>query len=125
VAVPGVRRAWTEACAARHRPDFEGLKFDSEKLNQQEATAPSADALFGSGLRRRYVNSDHLPSYLTVNRAAHRGVEFGAAGTVDLQLSLLNVLDRVYELRDGSGVGAPQWGMRRTCYIGLSKPLGR
>jgi len=89
-------------------------------------TMLAADALFGSGLRRGYVNSDHLPSYLTVNLAAHRGFELGGAGRVEVQLSLLNVLDRVYELRDGSGVGvgAPQWGTRRTWYLGLSKPIG-
>jgi hypothetical protein len=38
---------------------------------------------------------------------------------------VLNVLDRIYEIRDGSGVGAPQWGMRRTLYVGLGKPFGR
>ncbi len=90
-------------------------------------TALAADALFGSGLRRGYVNGDHLPSYLTVNLAAHRGFDLGGVGMVEAQLSLLNLLDRVYELRDGSGVGvgAPQWGMRRTWYLGLSKPFGR
>ena len=90
-------------------------------------TALSADALFGSGLRRGYVNSDHLPSYLTVNLAAHRGFDLGGVGAIEVQLSLLNLLDRIYELRDGSGVGvgAPQWGMRRTWYLGLSKPFGR
>jgi hypothetical protein len=39
---------------------------------------------------------------------------------------MLNLLDRVYELRDGSGVGvgAPQWGARRTIYIGLGRHFG-
>jgi outer membrane receptor protein involved in Fe transport len=90
-------------------------------------TTFSADAIAGSGLRRGYVNSDHLPPYLTANLAAHRGFDVGGLGTVEVELSLLNLLDRVYELRDGSGVGvgAPQWGMRRTLYLGLSKPFGR
>ena len=39
------------------------------------------------------------------------------------RLSLLNVFDRVYELRDGTGigVGAPQFGPRRTVYASLTK----
>jgi hypothetical protein len=42
-----------------------------------------------------------------------------------VRVSLLNVLDRSFELRDGSGigVGAPQYGPRRTVYVGLSKPF--
>ncbi len=90
-------------------------------------TMLTADALFGSGLRRGYINGDHLPSYVTANLAAHRSFNIGGVGALDAQLSVLNLLDRVYELRDGSGVGvgAPQWGMRRTLYVGLSKPFGR
>jgi hypothetical protein len=90
-------------------------------------TTPSADALVRSGLRRGYVNSDHLPSYLTVNAAAHRGFAIGDLGAVEVQRSALNALDRVDELRDGSGVGVgvPQSGMRRTRYLGISKPFGR
>ena len=41
------------------------------------------------------------------------------------QLSALNLLDRVYQLRDGSGigVGAPQFAPRRTVDVALSKPF--
>ena len=94
---------------------------------QWHGTTFSADALAGSGLRRGYLNSDHLPSYVTANLAAHRRFTLGGFGALEVQLSVLNVLDRIYELRDGSGVGvgAPQWGMRRTFYVGLGKPFGR
>jgi outer membrane receptor protein involved in Fe transport len=90
------------------------------------ATTVSADALFGSGLRRGYLNADHLPSYLTLNLGVRRSFEFGGLGLVEASLSVLNLLDRIYELRDGSGVGvgAPQWGQRRTLYVGLGKPFG-
>ncbi len=39
---------------------------------------------------------------------------------------MVNLLDRVYELRDGSGigVGAPQFGQRRGIYGGLSVDFG-
>ena len=38
-------------------------------------------------------------------------------------VAVINVTDRVYELRDGSGigVGAPQFGARRGLYLGLQK----
>ena len=44
-------------------------------------------------------------------------------GRFDLRLTVLNVFDRTYQLRDGSGigVGAPQYGPRRTYVAGLSK----
>ena len=89
-------------------------------------TTLSADALFGSGLRAGYLNRDHLASYATVNLAARRGFSIGSVDGLEASLSLINLMDRVYELRDGSGVGvgAPQWGLRRTLYVGLSKSFG-
>jgi outer membrane receptor protein involved in Fe transport len=35
---------------------------------------------------------------------------------------MVNLFDKTYLLRDGSGVGvgAPQYGARRTLYVGLS-----
>ena len=43
-------------------------------------------------------------------------------GNVEGRLAVINVFDRSYLLRDGSGVGvgAPQYGARRTLYAGLS-----
>jgi hypothetical protein len=43
-------------------------------------------------------------------------------GNIDGRLALMNVFDRTYLLRDGSGVGlgAPQYGGRRTIYAGIS-----
>ena len=89
-------------------------------------TTISGDALFGSGLRAGFANTDHLPSYLQLNLAARHSFDLGGFGRLDASVSLLNALDRVFELRDGSGigVGAPQWGIRRTIYVGLSKPFG-
>ena len=39
------------------------------------------------------------------------------------RLDVLNLFDTVYQLRDGSGigVGAPQYGLRRGVYAGLSR----
>ncbi|WP_322880131.1 TonB-dependent receptor [Pandoraea sputorum] len=88
-------------------------------------TLLSADALFGSGLRSGFVNSEHLPAYLQVNLGVGEKFNLPGVGRFDAKLSVLNVFDRVYELRDGTGigVGAPQFGPRRTFYLAMSKPF--
>jgi hypothetical protein len=37
------------------------------------------------------------------------------------RFDVINVFDQVYEIRDGTGVGAPQYGPRRGFFVGLSK----
>ncbi|NYE59562.1 outer membrane receptor protein involved in Fe transport [Duganella sp. 1224] len=86
----------------------------------------SADALYGSGLRLTpeggAPNSGHLPHYTTVNLALTHTWKATPVGTVEGRLALINAFDKVYLLRDGSGVGvgAPQYGERRSLYAGLS-----
>jgi outer membrane receptor protein involved in Fe transport len=89
------------------------------------ASQLSADFLYGSGLRMTpeggAPNSASLPSYTTVNTAlTHNWTT--AFGKVEGRLALVNVFDRSYLIRDGSGigVGAPQYGTRRSIYAGLS-----
>jgi outer membrane receptor for ferrienterochelin and colicin len=88
-------------------------------------TTVSLDAILGSGLRRGFANTDRLPVYGQVNLGASQHIHLGTLGIFDARLSVINVLDNAYELRDGSGigVGAPQWGPRRALYVGLSKPF--
>jgi outer membrane receptor protein involved in Fe transport len=91
-----------------------------------DAGSVSADGLFGSGLRKDFANTGHLPGYATLNLSATHGFELGAGlGKLEGRIALLNVGDRVYELRDGSGigVGAPQYGQRRTLVVSVSKPF--
>jgi outer membrane receptor protein involved in Fe transport len=86
----------------------------------------SADALYGSGLRNGFANTEHLPSYTTVNVAAAKTFDLGQGfGKLDTRVAVVNLFDRTYQLRDGSGigVGAPQFGMRRTLYVTVSKPF--
>jgi outer membrane receptor protein involved in Fe transport len=86
----------------------------------------SADALHGSGLRNGFANTEHLPSYTTVNLAVAKTFDVGQGfGKLDTRVALVNAFDRVYQLRDGSGigVGAPQYGMRRTLFVGVTKPF--
>ena len=82
----------------------------------------SGDMLFGSGLRNGFANTDHLPFYAQFNASVVQKFKFSQLGNNTVRLSVLNVFDRAYELRDGTGigVGAPQWGQRRTLYLGLS-----
>jgi outer membrane receptor protein involved in Fe transport len=90
-----------------------------------DKTTLGADVLYGSGLRRGFANSEHLPSYTQVNVSASHGFELGGFGKFDARLSVINLFDRSYELRDGSGigVGAPQFAPRRGVYVALSKPF--
>ncbi|WP_343630824.1 TonB-dependent receptor [Roseateles sp.] len=85
--------------------------------------AVGASAVFGSGLRNGFANTTHLPSYTSVNADVSKRFEFGGGGPVEARLSVLNLFDHVYQLRDGSGigVGAPQYGQRRTVYVSLTK----
>ncbi|KAB8052004.1 TonB-dependent receptor [Janthinobacterium rivuli] len=86
----------------------------------------SADFLYGSGLRMTpdggAPNSGHLPSYFTVNTALTHTWKNTPVGKVEGRLALINLFDKSYLLRDGSGVGvgAPQYGARRSFYAGLS-----
>ncbi len=86
----------------------------------------SGDFLYGSGLRMTpddgAPNSGHLPHYTTVNLALTHTWKATPVGTVEGRLALINAFDKSYLLRDGSGVGvgAPQYGERRSLYAGLS-----
>ncbi|HEY0231956.1 MAG TPA: TonB-dependent receptor [Dokdonella sp.] len=82
-----------------------------------------ADYLYGSGLRADFANSAHLPQYYSVNLSVDHTFELASTGKVDVRVTAVNVTDRVYELRDGSGigVGAPQFGPRRGLYLSLQK----
>jgi len=86
--------------------------------------AAFGDVLYGSGLRRGFANSDHLPSYTQVNASVEKKFDATSAfGAFDMRLAVVNLFDRVYQLRDGSGigVGASQYGARRSLYLTLGK----
>lgn len=85
----------------------------------------STDVIYGSGLRSGFANTDHLPFYTQFNAGAAHTFDLGKAGPLDAKLSVINLFDKVYEIRDGSGIGvfAPQYGPRRTFFVSLSKPF--
>ena len=88
-------------------------------------TRLSADLIVGSGLRRGgdTPNGRALPGYYTVNLSAVQKVQLVAGKPTDLRLDVINLLDRRFEIRDGTGVGvgAPQYGLRRTILAGVTQ----
>jgi outer membrane receptor for ferrienterochelin and colicins len=89
------------------------------------------DMLYGSGLRSDQVladgdtvpNGDHVPSYVTVNLTASHHFELPMVGHVDVRFDVINVANKIYEIRDGTGVGvgAPQFGAGRGFFGGITK----
>ena len=84
------------------------------------------DFLFGSGLRDGFANTGRLPLYYTLNVGIEQSFRVPHLGQAHARFDIVNVTDRVYELRDGSGigVGAPQFGQRRGIYGGISIDFG-
>ncbi|MFM0643106.1 TonB-dependent receptor [Paraburkholderia bryophila] len=81
------------------------------------------DGLVGTGLRSGFANTDRLPVYAQVNLGVIQHFNQPLVGKFDARLMLINAFNRVYELRDGSGigVGAPQYGPHFAVYAGITK----
>jgi outer membrane receptor protein involved in Fe transport len=93
-----------------------------------DKTTFTGDLLFGSGLREDSAagvpNGASVGPYTTVNLAAFRPFDLGAGfGEVKGRVAVINLFDKVYLLRSGTGVGvgAPQYGMRRAFFVEISK----
>lgn len=88
-------------------------------------TRLSTDLLYGSGLRAdsSVPNGGSLPDYHQVNVSIVQKIDTGWWKGAELRLDVLNLFDEVYEIRDGTGigVGAPQFGPRRTILAGLTQ----
>jgi outer membrane cobalamin receptor len=83
-------------------------------------TRVSADMLYQSGLRAStptIPNGTNLPGYVTVNMSVVQRISSSA----EARLDLLNLMNTPYEIRNGTGVGvgAPQYGIRRTVLAGV------
>ncbi|WP_428374418.1 TonB-dependent receptor [Lichenicoccus sp.] len=85
----------------------------------------SADLIVGSGLRAdgTIPNGQALPGYATINLAAVQTFNSAPLRATQFRLDVINLLDRVYEIRNGTGVGvgAPQFGLRRTLLVGIAE----
>ncbi|HTV95588.1 MAG TPA: TonB-dependent receptor [Steroidobacteraceae bacterium] len=90
----------------------------------------SVDDLFGTGLRQDLMlpdgsvipNGDHTPSYNQINLGMSHAFELSGSGPLTARFDIVNVADKVYQIRSGTGVGvfAPQYGPRRGFFGGLS-----
>ena len=84
----------------------------------------NADTIYGTGLRE---DADGVPNgasvapYFQLNLGASHRFEHLAGAPFELNAAILNVTDRIYEIRSGSGIGvfAPQYGPRRAFYAGV------
>jgi outer membrane receptor protein involved in Fe transport len=89
-------------------------------------TRVSASLIFGTGLRTSpgaVPNGGALPDYQQVNLSVVQKIETGMWKGLEARLDLINLLDQKYLIRDGTGVGvgAPQYGPRRTILAGLTQ----
>jgi outer membrane receptor for ferrienterochelin and colicins len=90
----------------------------------------SVDAIFGTGLRDDLVladgftipNGDHTPSYTQINMGVSHAFQLHGSGPLTVRFDVINVTDKIYEIRSGSGIGvfAPQYGAPRGFFGGLS-----
>ena len=91
----------------------------------------STDLLLGSGLRSSLVlpdgstipNGDHLPYYTQVNLGVEHDFERQGLAGLTARIDVINLLDKVYQIRNGTGVGvgAPQYGPRRGLFFGVTE----
>ena len=107
-------QTYTEAAGAKYRFAKTG-------------TLISADLTVGSGLRATtpggIPNGTSLPGYQQVNLSIVQPVTTGIYKGLELRLDIINLLDQVYLIRNGTGVGvgAPQFGPRRTILAGVTQ----
>jgi outer membrane receptor protein involved in Fe transport len=106
-----------------HDQTWSGSAGGAYTFRQDSAypTRISADLLVQSGLRASTLtvpNGVALPAYATINISIVQRISPGA----EARLDVLNLADATYEVRDGTGVGvgAPQFGIRRTILAGVT-----
>ena len=85
-----------------------------------------ADVLYGTGLRTgataadgtNIPNGGTVPAYCTLNLGGEQSFKVGKKRAVKIRVDVVNVADKSYELRNGTGVGvnAAQYGMRRAFF---------
>src|SRR5262249_35189890 len=93
----------------------------------------SIDGIYGSGLRSGFANTGNLPYYIQVNAGITKRIEMGDHGALEVRGAVVNLNDRTYLIRNGTGIGvsAAQYGPRRAFYGGIkwelpfSKPANR
>ncbi len=87
------------------------------------STILNINGTFGSGLRQGFANTESLAPYAVFDGGVTHELNLFPHDKTTVRFTILNIFDTPYELRsgDGIGVGAPQWGMRRGFFAGLSQ----
>jgi outer membrane receptor protein involved in Fe transport len=86
----------------------------------------TVDMRYGSGLPTGFANSSFNEPYVTANLGiVHELPAVPGGKPITLRFDIVNLFDKIYALRDGSGIGvfAPQFGARRGFYAGISQKL--
>jgi outer membrane receptor protein involved in Fe transport len=106
-----------------HDQTWSGSAGGAYTFRQDSAypTRISADLLVQSGLRASTLtvpNGVALPAYATINISIVQRI----SPVAEARLDVLNLADATYEVRNGTGVGvgAPQFGIRRTILAGVT-----
>jgi outer membrane receptor protein involved in Fe transport len=100
-----------------------GIKYKVPTSNTRFAV----DLTAGSGLRTKSPggspNGAALPGYQQVNLSVVQPIDTGVYKGLEFRFDIINLLDQVYQLRSGTGLGvfAPQFGPRRTFLAGLTQ----
>jgi len=100
-----------------------GIKYKVPTWN----TLFSVDLTAGSGLRTTLSsgppNGAALPGYQQVNFSIVQPIDTGIYKGLELRFDIINLLDQIYQIRSGTGLGvfAPQFGPRRTILAGLTQ----
>ena len=97
---------------------------------RQGSTRLYVDMISGTGLRdditapdgTNIPNGGSVPSYVTFNVGTEQSVKLDSHHSLKIRLDVVNLADRIYELRDGTGVGvnAAQYGERRGFFGSVS-----
>jgi outer membrane receptor protein involved in Fe transport len=100
-----------------------GIKYRVPTWN----TLFSIDLTAASGLRTTQLNGPPngaaLPGYQQVNFSIVQPIDRAPYKGLELRLDIINLLDQIYQIRSGTGLGvfAPQFGPRRTILAGLTQ----
>ena len=91
-------------------------------MDSDHPTRLAVDAIVQSGLRASsptVPNGVELPTHAVVNLSVVQKL----ASRTEMRLDMLNIGDTSYQIRNGSGVGvgAPQYGIRRTLLAGVTQ----
>lgn len=86
-------------------------------------TRISMDMIYASGLRAGFANTAKVSPYAQVNAGLAHDLKGVNGKPLTLRVDVVNLFDRVYQIRDGSGIGvfAPQYGPRRSIYAGVTQ----